>query len=395
MRSIKEIYVIGRGPSSSHTMGPVFACEYLLKKYPKAQRIDVTLCGSLALTGKGHLTDVAINETLCNVPHKIIFDYHKNVKHPNTMLFRIVKEDKKIINERVLSIGGGTILTKDNKNDKAKEIYPHKTMKEIVSYCQQNNLTLLNYIHKFESDDIDDYIKSVYDTMENAVERGKNTPGFLPGKLHLSRKAPQMMKAQYPNNFDACAIPVFIASFAVAEENACGGKIVTAPTCGSAGVIPGVIEFLKIEGYKEKEILNGLLIGGLIGQVIKTNASVSGAECGCQAEIGAACSMAAAMTACCYGDKTEDIIQAAEIGLEHSLGLTCDPVDGYVQIPCIERCAMFAMKAINAAKIGEIIPASEVRVNFDNVVKTMLQTGHDLCSKYKETSKGGLAKIIK
>ena len=396
MRSIKEIFVIGHGPSSSHTMGPAFACEHILKKYPNATKIGVTLFGSLALTGKGHLTDKIIDETLSNIPHDIHFDYKSEKDHPNTMEFDVYLKEGTIKKESIISIGGGTILTSDSKL-KEKELYPHNSMKEILAYCATNSISLVDYVLKFENKNIIKYLRKVIKVMDDAHLRGIQAEGDLPGKLHVARKAKAMLendKKTKKKNKDV-AMMVSITSFAVAEENASGGIIVTAPTCGSAGVVPGVITYLRMKHIKESLIVKGLLVAGLIGILAKSNASVSGAECGCQAEIGVACAMSAALVATAFDFSNEKVAQAAEIALEHSLGLTCDPVDGYVQIPCIERCAIFAMKAINAVKLAEIIPFSEAKVTLDDSIKTMYQTGKDLRSDYKETSIGGLAKIIK
>lgn len=396
MRSIKEIFVIGHGPSSSHTMGPAFACEHILKKYPNATKIVVTLFGSLALTGKGHLTDKIIDETLSNIPHDIYFDYKCEKDHPNTMEFDVYLKEGKIKKESIISIGGGTILTSDSKL-KEKELYPHNSMKEILAYCTTNSLSLADYVLKFENKNIIKYLRKVIKVMDEAHLRGIQAEGDLPGKLHVARKAKAMLendKKTKKKNKDV-AMVVSITSFAIAEENASGGIIVTAPTCGSAGVVPGVITYLRMKHIKESLIVKGLLVAGLIGILAKSNASVSGAECGCQAEIGVACAMSAALVATAFDFNNEKVAQAAEIALEHSLGLTCDPVDGYVQIPCIERCAIFAMKAINAVKLAEIIPFSDAKVTLDDSIKTMYQTGKDLRSDYKETSIGGLAKIIK
>lgn len=397
LRSIKEIFITGHGPSSSHTMGPHFACDYILKKYPDATHIKVTLYGSLALTGKGHLTDYIINVALKKVPHDIVFDNHTKTEHPNTLTF-VVTTPKGKHSENVISIGGGSIITVDNLKDSSnKEIYPHQYMTEIMKYCQKHKLSLYEYVCKYEDDDIYEYFSKVLKVIDKAVERGLNAEGYLPGKLKVKRKAKDMFLSMEESTLGVndVAMNVAIASFAVAEENASGGLIVTAPTCGSAGVIPGCIKYLRMKHVSDENIIKGLAVAGLFGIVCKMNASVSGAECGCQAEIGVACSMGAAMIAFCFGKDIVDIIQSAEIALEHSLGLTCDPVDGYVQIPCIERCALFAIKAINAVKLAVIIPNDNIHVSYDDSVKTMYLTGIDMNAKYKETSLGGLAETIK
>lgn len=398
MRSIREIFVTGYGPSSSHTMGPVFAAQYILKKYPDPKYVKVTLYGSLALTGKGHLTDYALDQQLKFIPHEIVFDCETPAKHPNTMLFTITKEDGKIENETILSIGGGTIVTRDNAYDfVGYEIYPEHNLKEVILYCKKNHISLEEYVIRHEGEDILTYLDNVYQTMENARLRGISTSGKLPGSLGVERKAREMFMnmRKAKDGKTNIHMNVAIASFAVAEENAAGGLIVIAPTCGSAGVIPGAITYLKMKDYSRRQIVRGLLVAGLIGIIAKTNASISGAECGCQAEIGVACAMAAAMLADVQDIGIDNVAQAAEIAMEHSLGLTCDPIDGYVQIPCIERCAIFALKAINAATLAKLIPAMEAKVSFDQSLATMYSTGLDLKEGYRETSLSGLAKLVK
>ncbi len=397
LRSIKEIFITGHGPSSSHTMGPHFACDYILNKYKDINHIKVTLYGSLALTGKGHLTDAIIELALKDYVHKITFNTKTVKGHPNTMTFK-VKTPKKVFSENVISIGGGSIVTVDNlETINVGETYPHMHMKEVLSYCIKNDISFYDYVMKFEKEDLTPYFIEVLKTMDNAVERGLLADGYLPGKLKVKRKAKEMYEAMEDTSLGVndVAMNVAIHSFAVAEENAAGGIIVTAPTCGSAGVLPGCIKYLRMKGVSDENIVKGLMVAGLFGIICKMNASVSGAEAGCQAEIGVACSMGAAMIAFCFGKDIVDIVQSAEIALEHSLGLTCDPVDGYVQIPCIERCAIYAIKAINAVKLAIIIPNDDIHVSYDDSIKTMYQTGLDMNKKYKETSLGGLAEIIK
>lgn len=396
MRSIKEIFVAGNGPSSSHTMGPSFAVDYILKKYNDISNVTCTLFESLALTGKGHLTDYIIDKKLGEIPHQIIFDTTTKVEHPNTMIFKITCKNGLIYEEPVISIGGGTIVTKDHHETKPIETYPHNSLNEILAFCNENKLSLIDYVLKFEDKDIIEYLTRMYDVIEQAREKGIAASGELPGELHVKRKAKIMYQnmLEKPNGASNIHMNVAIASFAVAEENASGGLIVIAPTCGSAGVIPGVITYLKMKQFSKEEIIRGMLVAGLIGILCKTNGSVSGAEAGCQAEIGVACSMGAAMISTVYGDDNENIAQAAEIGLEHSLGLTCDPVKGYVQVPCIERCAIFALKAISSSTLGKLIPASDSIVDFDTIVKTMYHTGKDIPQGYRETSVDGLAKHL-
>ncbi len=398
MRSIKEIFVIGHGPSSSHTMGPAFACDYIIEHYKDvAKKIVVTLYGSLCLTGRGHLTDYIIDLKLGEIPHEINFDYDTEVTHPNTLTFEIFGENGLINKETVASIGGGSILINGEVVNNVGEIYPHQYLTDIVGFCKRERISLSEYVIRYEGREILDYLADVYDAIEACRLDGISKTGELPGSLHVERKARAMYlnMRESKNGKTNVLMNVAISSFAVAEENASGGVVVIAPTCGSAGVLPGAITYLKMQNYSRKEIINGLCVAGLIGIIVKTNASVSGAECGCQAEIGVACAMSAAMIASVMNYEIDNIAQAAEIAMEHSLGLTCDPVDGYVQIPCIERCAIFALKAINAATLAKIIPSQHSKVNFDTSVQTMYQTGKDLQEGYRETAKSGLAKTVK
>ena len=396
MRSIKEIFVIGNGPSSSHTMGPSFAVDYILNKYPNAKSVKCVLFGSLASTGPGHLTDYIIDLKLKSIPHEIVLDHKTRTKHPNTMMFYITDEKEKTHKEPIISIGGGTIITKGDVNQLGKEVYPHQTLNEILKYCEEQQMSLSDYVLKYEGQEILEYLNKVYDAIEECRQRGINASGELPGSLHIKRKARTMYMNMRSDKNGKNNIPmnVSISSFAVAEENASGGVVVIAPTCGSAGVIPGAITYLKMQSYGKKEIVRGLLVAGLIGILCKTNGSISGAEAGCQSEIGVACSMSAAMIASVSGLSNNVIAQSAEIALEHSLGLTCDPVDGYVQIPCIERCAIYAIKAISAVELAKILPIYDAKVDFDTIVKTMYQTGKDIPRGYRETSFAGLAKTI-
>lgn len=398
LRSIKEIFITGHGPSSSHTMGPYFASQYIVNKYQDEgiKNIKVILYGSLALTGVGHLTDEIIHLALKKYNHEVILDKETIKEHPNTMEF-YVETNASNHKEIVLSIGGGTIVTKDNLNGlEKKDVYPHSTMDEIYRYCKENDMSLYDYVTKFEDKDIQEYFENVLTVMDEAARNGLREDGYLPGKLHVRRKAKLMYDSMLETKYgsDDIAMNVAAHAFAVAEENASGGIIVTAPTCGSAGVIPGCIQYLRMCGVSNFHIIRGLMVAGLFGIVCKMNASVSGAEAGCQAEIGVACSMGAGMIAFCFGEAIETAIQAAEIALEHSLGLTCDPVDGYVQVPCIERCALYALKAIDAVKLAIVIPHQETIVSYDDSIKTMMKTGLDMNQKYKETSLGGLAEII-
>ena len=396
MRSIREVFYIGHGPSSSHTIGPVNAVKYILNKYPDIKSVKVTLFGSLAMTGKGHLTDYIMDKYLKDVDHRIAFNSKKHVKHPNTMLFEITLKDGSLKKEVIVSIGGGVITVKGENRQDGNDLYPHHTLSEIMAYCRDYGYSLWEYVLFHEGEEIYSYIDTIYQAINESIERGLKAEGVLPGELKLKRKAKlmyeNMVKEHKENDIQT---NVAIAAFAASEENAAGGVIVVAPTCGSAGVVPGVVKYLQMKKVPYEDIRKGFLVAGLIGLLAKTNASISGAEAGCQAEIGVACAMGAAMIATALNYEYKKIAQAAEIALEHSLGLTCDPVKGYVQIPCIERCAIFALKAINAASIVEIMPIEMAKVTFDESLLTMYLTGKDLHAGYRETAKKGLGKLIK
>ena len=402
MRSIKEIYVIGIGPSSSHTMGPVNACKYVLEKYKHKDILSlrIVLYGSLSATGKGHLTDYIINKKLEGIDHTIEFNKnkHKRLPHPNTLEI-FVKTKKKTYKERIISIGGGSIITDDNRGKLAKETYPHHNMNEILDYCDKHNISLIEYIRKYEDKDIDDYIISICAQMKKSIEAGLNNDGELPGELHLKRKAPEMyanwMKLSQKEKQENHQLLMSLAAIAASEENAAGGEVVCAPTCGSSGVIPGILAYLNLIGTPTQDIIEALEVGALIGIVCKQNGSISGAEAGCQAEIGVAGAIGAAALAAADHLSNRTVVQAAEIALEHSLGLTCDPVGGRVQIPCIERNAMYALKAKDAYLLAKLIPTEYSRISLDDAIKTMLQTGKDINPGYRETSKKGLAKLFK
>ena len=396
MKSIREVFYVGNGPSSSHTIGPINAVKYILNKYPEAEFVKVTLCGSLASTGKGHLTDYVIDKFLGKVKHRVIFNARKRVKHPNTMFFEITLKDKSVSKETIVSVGGGVITINGENSKDGNELYPHHTLSEIMSYCRQYGYSLWEYVLYHEGEEILSYMDTIYQAMKDSVERGIKATGELPGELHVKRKAKLMYENMVrEHKEDDLQTNVALAAIAAGEENAAGGVIVVAPTCGSAGVLPGVIRYLEMKKIPYEEIRRGFLVAGLIGLLAKTNASVSGAEAGCQAEIGVACSMGAAMVATALGYDYKRIAQSAEVALEHSLGLTCDPVKGYVQIPCIERCAIFALKAINAASIVGIMPIETAKVTFDESLLTMYLTGKDLHAGYRETAKKGLGKVIK
>ncbi|MBP5574445.1 MAG: L-serine ammonia-lyase, iron-sulfur-dependent, subunit alpha [Bacilli bacterium] len=396
MKSIKEVFYSGYGPSSSHTIGPYNATKYILNKYQNIKHIKVILYGSLALTGKGHLTDYVIDKLLKEVPHVIFFNSRKLVKHPNTILFEITFNDEKKKKETIISVGGGVFKVLGEKKNEEKELYPHQTLSEIISYCHKYGYSLDEYVLYHEGEEILDYLDNIYQTIKESIKRGLEASGELPGELHVKRKAKTMYENMLKEHKeDDIQTNVAIASFAASEENAAGGLIVVAPTCGSAGVIPGVMKYLEMKNVPYESIRKGFMVAGLIGLLAKSNASISGAEAGCQAEIGVATAMGAAMIATAFNYEIKKIAQSAEVALEHSLGLTCDPVKGYVQIPCIERCAIFALKAINAASIVGILPIEASMVTFDESLMTMYLTGKDLHAGYRETAKKGLAKVIK
>ena len=395
MQSIREVFYIGHGPSSSHTIGPYNAAKYIVDKYPHVKEINVTLYGSLASTGKGHLTDYIIDMVLKDVVHSIFFNYKKKMKHPNTMVFEITLLNDKKVKEVIESIGGGAIRTKDDKKSAQIDVYHYQSLKEILEVCHQRKEKLEDYILRREGTMVLNYIDELIKTIKAAISRGIKAEGDLPGDLHVKRKArmmyEKMVKERKENDIST---NVAIASFAVSEENAAGGVIVVAPTCGSAGVIPGVYKYLEMKKVPLERIKRGFLVAGLIGLLAKTNASISGAEAGCQAEIGVACAMGAALIATALNFDNYAIAQSAEVALEHSLGLTCDPVQGYVQIPCIERCAMFALKSIDAVSIVSILPKEANKITFDESLMTMYLTGKDLRAGYRETAKKGLAKVM-
>ena len=390
MESIKEIYKIGYGPSSSHTMGPAKAAIIFKSKNIKATKFEVELFGSLALTGRGHLTDKAIINILGD-DTKVIFNYDYTYDyHPNALKFRAFDNDSNLLDEwLVFSVGGGSLKTLGEKDDSKKEIYPHNTMSEVIKYLRHNNLTLLEYIKQCEEDDLFDYLELIFNQMETSIQEGLNSTSILPGELQLPRKASEMYQ-KYELTHDKESL-LFALTLAVAEVNASGGKIVTAPTCGSAGVIPGVLftEFY-LGNYSKEEIINALAIAGFICNVVKTNGSISGAEVGCQGEVGVACSAATAALTYLKGGNIFYIEYSAEIALEHHLGMTCDPIFGLVQIPCIERNAM-ASGFANYASSYALKTNSDHYVKFDSVVSVMMETGKDIHAKYRETSIGGLA----
>ena len=396
MKSIRSVYKIGHGPSSSHTVGPYNAAVRFGKRHPDADRFCVTLYGSLAFTGAGHGTGKAI---LSGLPGAeiIINTEEKNLPHPNTMLFTAYKDGRELESVRVFSVGGGSVRFEDEPDDEEREVYPEKNLEEILEACRRENMTFPDWIRKQEGDGFREYLSTVWQAMQAAIERGIRAEGILPGGLEVDRKAKILYEKRcYNESADVTMNRVIAAyAYAVSEENASENMVVTAPTCGSCGVIPAVLYYMqKDRGFPEEEILDALAVAGMIGNVIRTNASISGAECGCQAEIGSACSMAAGGLAALYRLNLEQIEYAAEIAMEHHLGLTCDPVGGLVQIPCIERNAVAAMRAISAVNLSRFLYETR-KISFDVVIDTMYQTGKDMNDKYRETSHGGLAQMYR
>ena len=398
MESLKEIFRIGKGPSSSHTMGPQRAATIFAERHPETARFEVTLYGSLAATGKGHMTDKAIIDVLKQVaPVEITWEPDIFLPyHPNGMLFRAFNDSQDLLDEwTVYSVGGGALSEGKATGDsfQKESVYDLHTLKDIQAWCEHHGRGYWEYVKQCEGDDLWDYLREVWKTMQAAVERGLDSEGALPGPLNLARKAPNYyIKARgYKPSLQSRGM-VYSYALAVSEENASGGTIVTAPTCGACGVVPAVLYHLsKGHEFSETKILHALATAGLFGNIVKYNASISGAEVGCQGEVGVACAMASAASCQLFGGSPSQIEYAAEMGLEHHLGMTCDPVCGLVQIPCIERNAFAACRALDAQLYASFSDGSH-RVSFDRVVEVMKQTGHDIPSLYKETSAGGLAK---
>ena len=394
MQSLKMLYKIGKGPSSSHTMGPQYAAEYINANYPDASFVKVILYGSLALTGEGHGTDKVLKETI-SAPNEIVLDTEtKDLPHPNTLDFVVYDNNKnEIANVRAMSIGGGEIRIEGVPAVTAPEVYPQKNFDEIKEYCLMHHLRLSDYVANYEGEAIFMFLKSVWEQMKMTVREGLAIEGILPGGLQVERKAKYLYAQRHMDETPETRENRLVCAYAYAasEQNAGGGTITTAPTCGASGVLPAVLFYMQEKkGFTDFEIAKALAAAGIVGNVVKQNASISGAEAGCQAEIGTACSMAAAALAELHFMDLDQIEYAAENAMEHYLGLTCDPVCGLVQIPCIERNAVAAMRAINALSLANFLTSTR-KVKFDTVVETMYQTGKDLKHHYRETSEGGLA----
>lgn len=400
MKSLKELYRIGRGPSSSHTMGPERAAKDFLSRHTDAASFEVTLYGSLAATGKGHMTDVAIIEALRSVaPVKIAWKPEVFLPyHPNGMEYKSFDSEGNMTDDWIVYSVGGGALSEGKANDKyaSKEVYEMNHLSQILKWCDKYGKNYWEYVDDCEGPEIWDYLMEIWEAMQKSVENGLDKEGVLPGPLNLARKSANYYAkvSGYKPNLQTRGL-VYAYALAVSEENASGGTIVTAPTCGSSGVIPAVLYHLsKGHNFKDTRILHALATAGIIGNVVKQNASISGAEVGCQGEVGVACAMAAAAACQLFGGSPSQIEYAAEMGLEHHLGMTCDPICGLVQIPCIERNAFAAARALDS-NLYSAFSDGKHRISFDHVVEVMKQTGKDLPSLYKETSAGGLAKSFK
>lgn len=397
MKSLRHLYKIGRGPSSSHTMGPERACRYFVEQTPTADRYKVILYGSLALTGRGHRTDAAIKMTLKDHPVEIVFDTETtDLPHANTMDLFAYRNDALLLQRRILSVGGGDIRIEGIPEAEPPEVYHERTLREIIDLCNAEGIRLSDYVFAREGQDLREFLFEIWEVMKKEIRSGLTTTGILPGGLGVQRVAQLLYNRRHIDespetreNRMVCAY-----AFAAAEHNADCGTIVTAPTCGACAALPAVLQYMQEKkGFSDEQIIKALAVGGLIGNLVKQNASISGAECGCQAEIGTSCAMASAALAELFEMGLDQIEYAAEVSLEHMLGLTCDPVCGLVQIPCIERNAIAAMRALNALSLANFLTGTR-KISFDMVVKTMYETGKDINVHYRETSEGGLAKLV-
>ena len=397
MKSIRDVYKIGKGPSSSHTMGPERAAKEFLRRYPDAERYRVVLYASLAKTGRGHGTDRVLYEVLGKDKAEVVFsdEMPADLPHPNTLDFFAYDGERELGSMRVQSIGGGDIVIDGEDPAAGEDIYPENSFAEIEQFCRWRYITLSEYVELNEGPEIWDFLAEVWKAMTDAIDAGLNAEGILPGGLQVERKAKRLYAQEKPDELPQIRELRMVCSyaFAIAEQNADNGTIVTAPTCGSAGVLPSVLLYMqKRHNIPDRKVLEALAVAGLFGSLVKRNASISGAECGCQAEIGTACSMAAAALCYLMGKTINETEYAAEIAMEHQLGLTCDPICGLVQIPCIERNAVAAKRAIDAFNLSSLLCGSR-NISFDMVVRTMKETGVHISSKYRETSEGGLARL--
>lgn len=398
MESLSELYKTGAGPSSSHTMGPEKACRIFADRNDNADSFKVILYGSLAKTGKGHGTDVVIRKTFA--PKEVTVEFDTSVPavslpHPNTMDIIAIKNGRKADSARVMSVGGGSIVSDDFRIPVPGLIYPETSFKEISDFCRKNKLRLWQYVERREGEGFSEHMANIWETMKDSINRGLEDEGVLPGGLEVVKKAKTLYNSQHIDESAETRENRIVCSyaFAVSEQNASCGKVVTAPTCGASGVVPACLYYQQQKhGYSDVQMIRALETAGVIGNLIKTNASISGAQHGCQAEIGTACAMAAAALAELFGLNLDKIEYAAEIAIEHHLGLTCDPICGLVQIPCIERNAVAAMRAINAVSLASFLSDTR-KISLDKVIMAMKETGRDIARQYKETGEGGLANI--
>ena len=397
MQSIRTLYKVGKGPSSSHTMGPERAAKLFREMTPEADRYEVILYGSLAKTGIGHGTDRVLVDTLAPYPTKIVFASVDpgNMKHPNTLDLIAYKDNKETQRIRVESIGGGDIVVEGEAQHADAEVYPENSFAEIARFCQWRHVSLPEYVELNEGPEIWSFLEHIWHVMRQSIEDGLAAEGILPGGLNVQRKAKYLYERTHLLDLPQVRELQLVCSyaFAVAEQNAGNGTIVTAPTCGSCGVLPAVLLYMQNKySLSDDKIARALGVAGIFGNLIKHNASISGAECGCQAEIGAACSMAAAAMGELTGLSIDEQEYAAEIAMEHHLGLTCDPICGLVQIPCIERNAVAAKRAIDASNLAHMLVGTRT-ISFDMVVRTMYETGINMSRAFRETSEGGLARL--
>ena len=396
MQSLRELYKIGKGPSSSHTMSPFKASKLFREEHPDADSFKAILYGSLAKTGKGHHTDEAILEGFGGIKTELVFDVKtEELPHENTVDFFAYKNGEEIGKMRVMSIGGGDFAIEGRPHVVPQEVYKENTFAEIAKYCKKHKIRISDYVYQNEGEEIKEFLAEVWSAMKDCINEGLLTDGILDGGLKVERKARFLLDQQHIDESEITYENRMVCAyaFAVGEQNAGGGIVVTAPTCGASSVLPAVLKYMQEKKrFSDRKIIDALAVAGIIGILVKTNASVSGAECGCQAEMGTACSMAAAALAEIFGMRIEQIEYAAEVAMEHHLGLTCDPIAGLVQIPCIERGAIAAMRAINALNLANFLSSTR-KISFDLVVETMYETGKDLKFHYRETSEGGLAKL--
>jgi len=395
MQSLRELYRYGMGPSSSHTMGPRRAAERFREQHPDAGRVLVTLYGSLSLTGKGHLTDRAVAEGLAPLPCEVAWSDKALPFHPNGMQFQALDANDAVTAQwTVYSVGGGELREESEDPAAAAALYEQQSMAMILDWAHDNGKPIWGLVEEREGSDIWDYLAFVWQKMQEAARAGLATEGALPGGLHLQRKAANTLAmTKRLRKSEQRTGRIAAQALAVAEHNAGGGFVITAPTCGSCGVLPAVLLYLQHEDkHDEGRLLRALATAGLVGNLVKRNASIAGADVGCQGEVGVACAMAAAAAAQLLGASPNQVEYAAEMGLEHHLGLTCDPILGLVQVPCIERNAFAAIRALSCAEYALLSDGRHL-VSFDQVVETMKQTGHDLPSLYRETALGGLARV--